>query len=336
MTAPGSMTKKERVRAALRGDPVDHVPVSLWGHDFLREWSVADLAAQTLEAYRAHDWDFIKLNPRWTFFGEAWGNEYEPPTEQRFPRLKRCVVEAAAELEAIRPVDPAGGVFGEQLEALRLIVGKVGAEVDVLYTVFSPLSVVGLICGGVGEPLVSYAAEDPALVHTAIANVATTLTEHGKLALEAGAAGLFYAPLQWSSRRVCSPDFYREHGRPYDLQLLQAVRRADFNVLHICGDENMLDEFLDYPVTALNWADRGDGNPSLAEVRSQTKLTLMGGIDHSHLHRATEDEVRAQAEEALGLGPAGLILAGGCGIPPATPGAIKDAVVAAARKGRDD
>ena len=68
-----AMTKRERVRAALAGESVDHVPASLWGHDFLREWSAEDLVAATLEAYRADDWDFIKLNPRATYFAEASG-----------------------------------------------------------------------------------------------------------------------------------------------------------------------------------------------------------------------------------------------------------------------
>ena len=43
------MTKQERVRAALAGRSLDRVPVSLWGHDFLREWSPTELAASTLE-----------------------------------------------------------------------------------------------------------------------------------------------------------------------------------------------------------------------------------------------------------------------------------------------
>ena len=47
-----------------------------------------ETGGQTIvEAYRADDWDFIKFNPRWTYFGEAWGNTYERPTEQRMPRL---------------------------------------------------------------------------------------------------------------------------------------------------------------------------------------------------------------------------------------------------------
>ncbi len=68
------MTKQERVRAALAGKPVDHAPVALWRHDFLREWTPEELVATTLEAYRADDWDFIKFNPRATYFAEAWGN----------------------------------------------------------------------------------------------------------------------------------------------------------------------------------------------------------------------------------------------------------------------
>jgi uroporphyrinogen decarboxylase len=58
------MTKKERVRAALAGKPVDRPPFALWGHDFLREWSPEELVAATLDAYGADNHDFIKLNPR--------------------------------------------------------------------------------------------------------------------------------------------------------------------------------------------------------------------------------------------------------------------------------
>lgn len=331
MPATATMTKKERVRAALAGQPVDYPPVSLWGHDFLREWSAEDLAAQTLESYRTHDWDFIKLNPRWTFFAEAWGNTYQRPTEQRFPRLLDAAVKSTADLAALAPVDPAGGVFAEQLDALKLVVDEAGPEVDVLYTIFSPLSVVGLVCGGVGQPLLTYAAEDPAATHHAIAATTETLTRHARLALEAGAAGIFFAPLQWSSRRTCDENFYREFGRPYDLQLLQSVRDAEFNVLHVCGDDNMLELLLDYPVAAINWADRGEGNPSLAEARAKTTRTLMGGIEQAHIHEAAPHDVTAQARDALAACPDRFMLTGGCGISPLTPAAVKDAVVAAVR-----
>ena len=73
--------------------------MALWRHDFLREWSPEELVAATLEAYHADDWDFIKFNPRATYFAEAWGNTYERPIEQRQPRLASATLSAATDLK---------------------------------------------------------------------------------------------------------------------------------------------------------------------------------------------------------------------------------------------
>ena len=144
---------------------------------------------------------------------------------------------------------------------------------------------------------------------------------------------MFFAPLQWTSQRACSLDFYREFGRPYDLQVLQSLRGADFNMLHVCGNENMLELLLDYPVHALNWADQGGGNLSLAEVRALTDKTLIGGVAHDRMMELTTDEVGQQVAAALAVGETHLMVAGGCGISPLTPAATKQAVVAAVRGG---
>ncbi len=45
------MNKKERVDAALRGETVDRVPASVWGHDYVREWSAQGLAEATVENF---------------------------------------------------------------------------------------------------------------------------------------------------------------------------------------------------------------------------------------------------------------------------------------------
>ncbi|MEE9278456.1 MAG: uroporphyrinogen decarboxylase family protein, partial [Dehalococcoidia bacterium] len=249
------LTKKERVRAALAGKPLDRVPVSMWGHDFLREWSAQDLVDATLDAYRAHDWDFIKLNPRATYFAEAWGATYGRPKEQHQPRVLTNAVNSVEDLMALRPVDPRAGVFGEQLDALRLLLAEVGDEVDVVHTVFSPLGVAGRLCESDAR-FREYAATNPAAAHTALATLTETLIAYSEASLDVGAAGLFYAPLAWASYNTCDEDFYREFGRPYDLQLLARVRGAPFNILHVCRDHNMIDLLLDYPVAAFNWADR--------------------------------------------------------------------------------
>jgi uroporphyrinogen decarboxylase len=323
------MTSRARVRAALAGHPVDRPPVSLWGHEFLREWSAADLVSSTLDLYRPYRWDFIKFNPRATYFAEAWGSEYEPPSEPRQPRPVRHAVEDAAGLARIEPVDATTGVFGEHLEALRTLIAAVG-DVDVLHTVFSPLSVAAFLMGA-PQKFIDVARSEPAVAHRAIDAVTTTLAAYSRAAIEAGASGLFFAPLTWMSRDTCDETFYNEFGRPGDMRVLEAVAGATFNVLHVCRDNNMLMSMLDYPVAALNWADRGAGNPSLAEVREKTSKAVMGGIDHARIHRLHPDEVAAQAREAMESVESGLFVTGGCAIPPQTPAENRRALVDAVR-----
>ena len=325
-----AMTKKQRVRAAIAGEPVDRAPFSMWGHDFLRESSAEELVEATLELYRAHDWDFIKINPRAPLLGEAWGNAYEMPSEQRSPPATKIFVQAVDDLRAIVSVDPRAGVFDEQLRAQRSVLEQAGGEVDVVPTLCSPLSVVGLLAGQ-PDLLVNLATEDAAAVHTAIAAVTETLIGYARALLDAGASGIFFAPLTWASRDTCSEDFYREFGRPYDLLLLDQIRDAEFNILHVCRDHNMLDLLLDYPVAAFNWADQGTGNPSLADIHARTGRAVMGGIDHVTLVDAGADEVQAAASTAGSIGDTRLFVTPGCSIPPATPDANRAALAAALR-----
>jgi len=323
------MTKRERVRAALAGERVDRVPVSLWRHDFLREWSPEELVAATMEAYRADDWDFIKLNPRATYFAEAWGNSYERPVTQRQPRLIAATVRDAAGLGAIAPVDPRAGVFDEHLHGLRLLLETVGNEADVVQTIFSPLSVVAMLCGS-DATFRELAEADADAAHAALDAVARTLGGYARACRDAGAAGIFFAPLFWASRDTCDDEFYAEFGRPYDLRVLAEVRGAPFNILHVCRNHNMLDALLDYPVAAFNWADRGEGNPGLADIRRLTTKAVMGGIDQARLHLMSPDEVAVQARDALSVG-SGLFLTAGCAIRPDTPPQNRAALSGAAR-----
>ncbi|MCE7928849.1 MAG: hypothetical protein DYG91_10195 [Chloroflexi bacterium CFX7] len=325
-----AMTKKERVRAALAGAPVDRPPVSMWGHDYLREWSPRELADVTLEQYHAFGWDFIKLNPRASYFAEAWGNGYQRPAEPRHPELLSVAVQEASGLDSIRPVDPRGGVFAEHLEALRLVLNGVAGEADVIHTIFSPLSVTAQLCG-LRKEFAGLAAQNPAGAHAALAAVTVTLAAYARAALEAGAAGIFFAPLAWASQDISSPDFYREFGRPYDLQVLAGVREAPFNVLHVCRNNNMIGLLLDYPVAAFNWADHGPGNPSLAAVKAQTTKAVMGGVDQAALATMNASEVAAQVREAVATaGPDRLLVTAGCSIPPETPAANRAALAQAA------
>ena len=326
------MTKRERVAAAVSGEPVDRAPASLWGHNFLREWSNDELVGETVEQYEAYDWDFIKINPRWSMFAEAWGGVYEPPVEQTPQTLVKSALESLDELHEVVAVHAERGVFGEHVESTRLVVERTGGEVDVIQTVFAPMSVLGLMFGH-PRALKQAAAEAPAAVHGAIGRITETIIDYSRANLNAGASGVFYAPLQWASHDNSTPDFYREFGRPYDLQVLDAIRDASFNVLHVCHSNNMLADLLDYPVAAINWDDRHETNASLADVWGETDKAVMGGVSRTGLGDLSADEIGAQAGEAAAVGPSRVFVTGGCSIPPHTTHENRAAVAAARVRG---
>src|SRR5258708_3030702 len=77
-----TVNKKERVDAALRGDQVDRVPASMWGHDFEREWNPHSLAEAMVENFTRYDWDYMKVNPRASYHVEGWGVKVHPSREK--------------------------------------------------------------------------------------------------------------------------------------------------------------------------------------------------------------------------------------------------------------
>jgi len=316
------MTKRERVEAALAGLPLDRPPVSFWGHDYLREWSPEGLAEAMIGFFRRHDWDFLKVNPRATYYAEAWGCRFRPPRDPlEGPELLDWVVKSPRDLARIEPLDPHKGPFGEQLQALHLIVREIGDEAYIVQTVFSPLAVMGRLAGGKLATIRRYMHEHPRELHAALAAVAETLAAYGRACLEVGASGLFFATVEWACREVITEEEYRQFGRPYDLQVLAAVREAPFNILHVCRDNNMLGMLLDYPVAAFHWAATLPGNPSLGEVLARSDKAVIGGIsEKTILLSGTPEQVMAEVREALAeTGGRRLLLAPGCTIAPNTP-----------------
>jgi uroporphyrinogen decarboxylase len=327
------MSKRERVMAALRGDEVDRPPVSFWGHDFLREWSAQGLADAMLESVREYDYDYLKVNPRATYYAEAWGCRFRPSNDAaRAPEGESWVVRDAADLKKIEPVDGTSGVFAEQLAALHQIGAGLGGEVPFVQTVFSPLSVVGRLTED-RDAVKGWIAREPEPLHSALAAVTETLAGYARACLDSGAEGIFLPTTEWGTFDALDWQKYETFGRPYDLRVLEAVAGAPFNILHVCRPNNMLAELLDYPVAALNWADRASGNLSLREAQAKTGKAVMGGIDERHtLLEGPPGSVSSRALDAVEqTGGRRFLLAPGCSISPQTPAANIHAAVQAVR-----
>ena len=329
-----SMTKTERVLSALRGEDVDRVPVSAWWHDFEREWSAPALAAATLEAYRKYDWDFIKVNPRATYYAEDWGARYVMAADaNRQPLLHEPGVSSPEQLRDVRPLDVTAGAYAEQLDALRIIAREISGEAPIIQTVFSPLAVLSRITGSTKytQKLMREHAHEVAMALHAISR---TLVGYSSACLNAGAAGIFFATVEWGSADFITIDEYESFCRPFDLPVLDAVGEAPFNVFHVCRERNHLPQLMDYPVAAFHWDVHGAGNPSLTGTASHTDKAVMGGVSHNRtMAEPAPAEVAKQAERAIvETGGKRFLLAPGCSIEPTTPEVNLRTLAQAARR----
>jgi len=325
------MTARERVRAALLGEPVDRPPVSFWGHIYERESTAEDLVGATLELQSRHRWDWVKLNPRKHYHAEPWGVRYRyTGVAAQKPTLEAWPVHRAEDWERITQEPHDRGGLGEQIQAVRLLRERLDRDVPIIQTVFTPLAILGEM---VREPddLKAHMESRPELVRGALEAVSRTFEHYVREVLGAGADGIYLATVDWASRDRLTPEEYRAWARPYDLRLLAAAEGAWFNVLHVCKRRNLLLELADYPVGAFSWAATDPTNPSLKEALVRIKGAVMGGISQEG---ALQKPGAAEAVEEFrrGLEQTGgrrWLVAPGCSIPPGTPAGNLEAVRAA-------
>jgi uroporphyrinogen decarboxylase len=317
------MNKKERVDAALRGDKVDRIPASMWGHDFVREWNMQTFAEAMVENFTRYDWDFMKVNPRACYHVEDWGVKVRPSGEPfKAPVFESSPIKSAADWKRIRPLEPDRGVLGEQLRALQLINHSIGYDAYFVQTIFCPLGVAKYLAGNKNEPVLQTLREDRAAMHAALRVITETFTTYAIACMEQGASGIFYATNGWASESMLSADQYREFGEQYDLEFLDAIKsRSKFNILHNCGTHIYFDQLAEYPVQALNWDAKAEGNPDLAAGKRRSVRAVMGGISQkTTLKNGSPEQVREEVSQAIELtGGAHFLLAPGCSIPPETP-----------------
>jgi uroporphyrinogen decarboxylase len=319
------LSKRERVDAALKGEVVDRVPVSAWRHFLAEEHRADTLADISLRHFNDFDWDWLKVNPRATYYAEAWGNQYDD-AESIVPRLLDGPLRTPADLEKIQPLNPTAGVFAEQLDLVRMVRKGIGGA-HFVQTVFSPLSVLSFLVAHTEtsnldefaraqyEGIRRYIQENPQGAHEALKNIAETLGHYAAAAVDAGASGIFFAIVKLARQGVLTEAEFAEFGKPYDLQVLKAVEAASFNMLHICGPYTYFDAVTDYPVHAINWATIGQHNPTLEDARQQTAKALVGGVDElGSLQTGTPEQVIEEALAAIRVtGGRHLLLTPGCG-----------------------
>jgi len=295
--------------------------MSLWRHFYHWENSAKDLVRAMVDWQRKWSWDFVKVNPRASYHVEGWGAKFTFSQEELKKPVQTVVpVHGPDDLLRLKPLSPKEGALGEQLAALKLSREALGKDVFMVETIFTPLSIVADLCEN-DEAFGKLLRSEKKAVKLALEMVTDTFKRFGQACLDAGADGIFLATTEWGTKKNLSDGEYQEYGCPYDLEILEGVKGAEFNVLHVCKSENLLPSLMDYPVQALSWDPTEPTNPGLGEMRSKTDKVLIGGLDYRKtLLGPSQEKVRNQAEAALSAtGGKGFILAAGCTIYPETP-----------------
>ena len=282
------MTPRERIDRILKGQDTDRPAFSFWYHFQDENEPPETHARNTLDFHRRLRTDLVKVM-----------SDYPYPKPPSGP--------ASLQEEA----DP----FPRQVRALELIRDGLGGRAHFVETVFNPWNQAGKVFGK--AELQRWKAEDPAGLLRALDIIARSEANHARRAIAAGASGVFLA-IDNAQPDTLSREEYRKFSEPFDRMVVEAVRQAPLNILHLHGDRVYLAAFYrGWPAAAISYSTHATGVP-IAEVRSRFDGVLMGGLDEVNFRSLTPEQMKEQWQAAQDQAGRRFLLAPGCSVPDET------------------
>lgn len=241
------MNSKERCIAAIKGEPVDRVPVfpllmffaqqrlGITYREFVTNGRV--LADAQLNIRNKFPVDAI------TACSDAFRITADLGAEMIFPEDKppfaACpLVKTEADFRRLRRPDPLrkGSRMADRALGVKAMADAVGKECLVLGWVDLPFAEACSICG-VTEFMMML-VDNPALAHTILRFLADIVIDFGVSQVRAGAPVIGAGD---AAASLISPDQYREFSLPYEQMVTDAIHAAGGLIkLHICGNTTHL------------------------------------------------------------------------------------------------
>jgi uroporphyrinogen decarboxylase len=312
------MNHWERIQATLRGEEVDHVPVSLWRHFPVEDETAQGLAAAMIRWQRTFDFDLVKFMPTGTYGVHDWGAEtaYGPPAGGTRIVTKPGLT-SAEQWSRLPLLDPHQGSLGREVEAIRLAAAELNGDVPIFQTAFSPLTTARKLAG---DRIFTDLRESPDLFKVGLQIITDTTIAFVRASLAAGADGIFLAS-QCSSNKLIREDDYREFGAYFDQQVVNAIRdEGKLTLLHVHGEDVFFNLLASYGAELINWHDQLTW-PNLKEAQAIYPGVVVGGLKEKQtlIHGSHEEIHREVADAVAQTGGRRLIIGPGCVIPTHTP-----------------
>jgi uroporphyrinogen decarboxylase len=310
-----AMTRRQRVQAAARAEPVDHVPYSFWYHFLTEDPCGEEFIAAEVAFAQEYGVDVLKV---------MHDAPYDLPAD--LPVLK-----TPADWRRLRPTDPRAGNWGRHLQALHEIKRRLSDDRPIIDTIFGPLAYGERISE---QRMFDHLRADRASVQAGLATIAETLGQVAAAYLEEGVVDGIFLAMGATSAAAMPPQQFLDDFLAHHRAVLEAASDGWLNVIHVHGANVPWDCALELPGAVINWSDRATG-PTIAEARPRTDRCLWGGVDETKIGQHTPDEVGEEARDALAeSGGKGFGLTNGCSVPTDCPPANLYAIAEAAMAGR--
>lgn len=333
------MNPKQRMLAALAGQPTDRAPVfsanqtatypqmdetgAAWPEAHQLADPMARLAAG---AHEVLGFDAVRVPYCQTVESEALGSTVKYAGKEGVPRIDQHAYHLTDE-----PGYPADflsrGRVPELIRAIGLLKERFGDEVAVMGNIVGPFSIVANLIGITDVLKASFKKPDALLPFMEVAERAGT--ELGRALVEAGADVLVIEDMM-ASIDVISPPIYEKVAQPYEKRQIENLPRVP-TIVHICGKVNPIAKLIaETGTTAISVEPSVDG-PGLKQTLAafSRPIPLIGGVDAVvTLFSGTPEDVKADVRKALAEGYD--MIAPGCSIPPSADTANLRAMVQAA------
>lgn len=280
-----SLTSKERVDRARKGQDVDRTPFSFWHHFLDAAKPGEEHARSTLGFHEKFHTDLVKVMSDYPY----------PKAKGEWFKLR----------EEKNP-------FPQQIIALERIRDGLGGRAYFVETMFNPWKVAENLSSV--EAVRKLQREKPQALLDALEVIAKSEANHARRSVAAGAAGVFVAIANAQDGYMTQAD-YAKFSEPFDKQVLEAVRSAPLNILHLHGDKVYLDRFYQgWPAQAINYSAHGTG-VAISQVRAKYSGVILGGLDEVNYRKLSRLDLKRQWADARKSAGAKFILTPGCSVP---------------------
>jgi len=322
------MTGRERCLAALRGEPVDRVPVfpllMFFAQQRLgvtyREFATAgDVAAEAQLAMLARfDIDAITACTDAFRLAADLGAPMAFP-EDRPPYATEPLLRSATDLSRLPRPDPtaSGSRMADRCLACAEMVRHAEGEALVLGWVDMPFAEACSLCGLSEFMVMLY--DTPALAHRILEFLTERVIEFAQAQLATGVDGVGAGD---AAASLVSPEHYREFAQLYERRVAAAVH-AEGKVLklHICGNTSaLLDDMAAVGADLYN-VDHLVDLRAARQAYGERGLCYKGNLDPvADMLQATPERCLQRCRECLETAAGSrYMLSPGCEIPAATP-----------------